>query len=80
MDNDPKHITKATQKLSKKMKYSSMESVIWPQPDWTYFLLAEDKTEGRKTHKQADTSGSKGLAKDLKGRNSAFSDAHAFQT
>ena len=46
------------------------------------FSLAEDKTEGRRTHKPAVTEGScnKGLEKLLKGRNSAFGDVYDIQT
>ncbi len=50
----------------KKEEYSAMAmSISWFQPDWACISLAEDKTKGRKTHKQTTTevSCSKGLAK-----------------
>ncbi len=48
------------------------KSISWSQPDWACISLAEDKTKGRKTHKQTTTeaSCSKGLAKHHKGENS----------
>ena len=72
MDNDPKHTAKATQVLLKAQKKA--ELVTWPQPNWACFSLTEDKTEGRKTHKQTRTQVgcSKGLAKHLKAGNSPF--------
>ncbi len=38
--------------------------ISWYQPDWACISLAEDKTKGRKTHKQTTTElKSKGLEK-----------------
>ncbi len=66
MDDDTKHTAKATQEflMVKKVEYSEMaKSVPWSQQDLTWISLAEDKTKGRKTHKQTtDVSCSKGLA------------------
>jgi len=42
--------------------------------------LAEDKTKGRKTHRQTDNSGRKGQAKHDKEGNPYFRDANGFQT
>ena len=52
--------------------------VTGPQLSLSYFSLTEDKTEGRKTHKQAATEDgcSKDLAKHLKEGNPAFGDTH----
>ncbi len=45
------------------------KSISWFQPNWACISLAEDKTKGRKTHKQTTTevSCSKGQAKHHKG-------------
>jgi len=84
MDNDPKHTAKATQVSQGKEVgcFSMAKSVTCSQPNRACFSLTEDKTEGRKTHKQAAAEGScsKGLAKHLKGGNSAFGHVHGFQT
>ena len=58
------------------------KSVIWPQHNWTCLSLTENKTEGRKTHKQAATEGNctKDLEKHLKRENTAFGDVHGFMT
>ncbi len=59
----------------KKFEYSEMSKLIsWSQPDWACISLAENKTKGRKTHKQTKTevSCSKGLAKHHKGGNSMY--------
>lgn len=32
-------------------------SVTWPQPNWAHFPLTGDKSEGRKSHKQAAAGG-----------------------
>ena len=58
------------------------KSVTWPQPSLAWFSPPEDKTEGKKTQNQAATEGSysKGLAKHLKGGNSALGDVSGFQT
>ncbi len=53
-----KHTAKATQEFLrvKKVEYSAMaKSISWFQPDWVCISLAEDKTKGRKTHKQTIT-------------------------
>ncbi len=55
VDNDPKHTAKSTQEFLKvkKVEYSTMaKSISWSQPDWACISPAEDKTKGRKTHKQ----------------------------
>lgn len=49
--------------------------VTWTQPNWASHT--DDKTEDRKSHKQAATEVK--MAKHLKG-NSAFGDVHGFQT
>lgn len=67
----------------KEVEYSAMaESMARPQPNPACITLAQDKTEGRKTHKQAapEDSGSKSLAKHHEGGNPAFGDVHGFQT
>ncbi len=85
VDNDLKHAAKATQEFLKvkKVDYSSMaKSISWSQPDWACISLAENKTKGRKTHKQTTTevSCSKRQAKHHKGGNPGFGDVHEFQT
>ncbi len=85
MDDDPKHTAKATQEFLKvkKMEYSAMtKSISWSQPNWACISLAENKTKGRKTHKQITTEVSciKGLAKHHKGGNPVSGDVHEFQT
>ncbi len=72
MDNGPKHYSKSNPGVfeGKKVYYSAMaESISCSQPDWACISLAEDKTQGGKTHKQTTTevSCSKGLAKHHKG-------------
>ncbi len=55
MDDDPKHTAKSTQEFLKvkKVEYSAMAtSISWFQPDWACISLAEDKTKGRRTHRQ----------------------------
>ncbi len=67
----------------KKVGYSAMaKSISWYQPDWPCISLAEDKTKGRKTHKQTTTevSCSKDLVTHHKGRNPISGDVHEFQT
>ncbi len=68
----------------KKVKYSAMvKSVSWFQHDWACISLAEDKTKGRKIHKQqtiTEVSCSKGLAKHHKGGNPVSGDVHDFHT
>ncbi len=58
------------------------KSISWSQPSWTCIPLAENKTKGRKTHKQTTTevSWSKGLAKHHKGGKPVSGDVHEFQT
>ena len=65
MNNDPEHITKTAPEFMKAKKWNIL---YWPNqsPDLkSSFSVTEDKTEGRKTHKQAATEGgcSDGLAK-----------------
>ncbi len=65
------------------MEYSSMaKSVAWSQSNRACFSVTEDKTEGRKTYKQAATQDgcSEDLAKHLQGGNSEFGDVHGLQT
>ncbi len=55
MDNGPKHYSKSNPG-GKKVYYSAMaESISCSQPDWACISLAEDKTQGGKTHKQTTT-------------------------
>ncbi len=58
------------------------KSVSLFQPSWACNSLSEDKTKGRKTHKQSITevSYSKGLAKHHKGGNPVFGQVNKFQT
>ncbi len=57
------------------------KSISWYQPDWACISLAEDKTKGRKTHKQTTTEvKSKGLEKHHKGGNRVSGDVHEVQT
>lgn len=49
LNNDPKHIATATHKLFKAKKWNICK------PNWACFSFTEEKTEGRKTHKQAAT-------------------------
>ncbi len=66
----------------KKEDYSAVaKSISWSQLDWACISLAEDKTKGRKTHKQTTTEVgcSKGLAKHHKGGNQVSGDVHEFQ-
>lgn len=55
-------------------------SVTWPQSNSFHVSHPEDKTEGKKTHKQAATEGdySKGLGNHLMGGNWAFNVVHGF--
>ncbi len=81
----PKTYSKNNQGVfeGKKVDYSAMaKSISWSQPDWACISLAEDKTKGRKTHKQTTTEVScrKGLAKHHKGGNPVSGDVHDFQT
>ncbi len=58
MENDPKHTAKATQEFLKvkNVEYSALaKSISWFQPNWACISLVEDKTKGRKTHKQTQT-------------------------
>ncbi len=67
----------------KKVEYFAMaKSISWFQPNWACISLAEDKTKGRKTHKQTTTevSCSKGQAKHHKGGKTISGDVHEFQT
>ncbi len=67
---------------SKKVEYSAMtKSITWSQPEWACISLAEDKTNGRKSHKQTTTevSCSKGLAMHHKEGNPVIGDVHEFQ-
>ncbi len=66
----------------KKVEYSAMaKSISWSQPDWACISLVEDKTKGRKTHKQTITevSCSKGLAKNHKEGNPISGEVREFQ-
>ncbi len=74
MDNDPKHTEKSNQGVLKVKKLNILQ---WPSqsPDFNpiehAFNLLNDKTKGRKTHKQGTTevSCSKGLAEHPEGGN-----------
>ncbi len=51
----PKSYSKSNPRVfeGKKVEYSAKaKSISWSQPDWACISLAEDKTKGRKTHKQ----------------------------
>ncbi len=58
------------------------KSISWSQPNWACISLAEDKTRGRKTHKQTTTevSCSKGLESIIKEETIDVKDVHGFQT
>ncbi len=58
------------------------KSVSLFQPSWACYSLSEDKTKGRKTHKQTITevSYSIGLAKHHKGGTPVFDLVNEFQT
>ncbi len=66
-----------------KKEYSAIaKSISWSQPDWACISLANDKTKGRKTHKQTTTevSCSKDLTKHHRGGNPVSCDVHELQT
>lgn len=69
MDSDPKLPAKPTQEFLKEKK--------WPSQSRDLFSVTEDKTESRKSHKQAASEGRRGR----RGRgNTGFIDVHGFQT
>ncbi len=64
------------------VEYSAMaKSITWSQPEWACISLVEDKTNGRKNHKQTttETSCSKGLESLHKGGSPVIGDSHEFQ-
>ena len=84
MDNEPQHTMKIIQELLKAEKCNVLQ---WPSqsPDLNQtglLFIYIDKTKGRKNHIQVVIEGgcSNGLAKHLKGINSASGDVHRFQT
>lgn len=58
VDNDSKHTVKSTQELLKAKKLNVLKWLSQPHDLNPYFLVTEDKPEGRNTHKQAATKGS----------------------
>ena len=85
MDNEPKHNVKATQEL---LNAKNWDIIQWPSQSPVFnsiehaFHLLKTKLRAERPNNQAAAEGScsKGLAKHLKGRTSAFSDVHGFQT
>lgn len=79
MDNEPKHILKATQKFFANTKKSDILQRSQPNPCSS--VIEEIETEGTETHKRVVTEGScsQGPAEHLTERNSACGDDHVFK-
>ncbi len=56
------------------------KSVSWSQPDWACISLAEDKTKGRKTHKQQLKSDAVKAWQSITKEEAVFGDVHEFHT
>lgn len=79
MDNEPKHILKATQKFFVNSKKSDILQQSQPNTACSS-VIEEIETEGTETHKWVVTEGScsQGPAEHLTERNSACGDDHVF--